>query len=42
ILTIPKMKKKEELSIKEAQKDPKFMKEIREFIKASTNIYKLQ
>ena len=28
-------------AIKEAQKDPEFMKEINKFIKATTNIYKL-
>jgi len=33
------MKKK--ISIKEAQKDPVFVKEVKKFIKASTKIYKL-
>lgn len=28
-------------AIKEAQRDPQFFKEIREFIKASTTVYKL-
>ena len=28
-------------SIKEAQKDPNFIKEINRFIKATTNVYKL-
>ena len=28
-------------AIKEAQKDPEFIKEINKFIKATTNIYKL-
>jgi len=28
-------------AIKEAKKDPKFMKEIDVFIKATTNVYKL-
>lgn len=28
-------------AIKEAQKNPKFTKEIKEFIKATTNVYKL-
>ena len=42
-LTVLEMKKKQKdfESIKEAQKDPKFFKEIREFIRASNTIYKL-
>jgi len=29
-------------AIKEAQKDPKFMKEIREFVKVTTGVYDLE
>ena len=29
-------------AIKEAQKDPKFMKDIRKFIKATTSVYSLK
>ena len=37
-----KLKGKElDMAIKEAQKDPEFMKDMDEFIKATTNVYSL-
>ena len=36
------MKKDIAKEIKEAQKDPQFLREIKKFIQASTDIYKLQ